>query len=116
MQQRGFIEDRRISRRYSVYENNINEDVMSRLPVVVNVATIWCIAKQKRYKPQVYEESSGLTKREREIAELAAEGLRNNEIAGMLFVSENTVRAHLRSIYQKLDIDRRAKIAKALLL
>jgi len=57
---------------------------------------------------------SGLTGREREIALLAAEGLRNNEIAEKLFVSENTVRAHLRAIYQKLDIDRRAKLAKKL--
>jgi len=53
---------------------------------------------------------AGLTIREHEIALLAAEGLRNNEIAEKLFVSENTVRAHLRSIYQKLDIDRRAKL------
>ena len=57
---------------------------------------------------------SCLTGREREIAELAAEGLRNHEIAGMLFVSENTVRAHLRAVYQKLDIDRRSKLAKVL--
>ena len=55
-----------------------------------------------------------LTEREREIAELAAEGLRNNEIAKKLFVSENTIRAHLRSIYQKLDIDRRAKLSQKL--
>jgi len=55
-----------------------------------------------------------LTVREREIAELAADGLRNSEIAKELFVSEHTVRAHLRSIYQKLDIDRRAKLVKAL--
>jgi len=52
----------------------------------------------------------GLTKREHEVAMLAAEGLRNSEIAELLFVSENTVRAHLRTIYQKLDIDRRAKL------
>jgi len=55
-----------------------------------------------------------LTEREREIAELAAEGFRNNEIAEKLYLSEHTVRAHLRSIYQKLDIDRRAKLAKVL--
>jgi len=55
-----------------------------------------------------------LTEREREIAELAADGLRNIEIANKLFLSEHTVRAHLRSIYQKLDIDRRAKLAKML--
>ena len=46
------------------------------------------------------------------LSELAAEGLRNIEIANKLFLSEHTVRAHLRSIYQKLDIDRRAKLAK----
>jgi len=57
-----------------------------------------------------------MTEREREIAELAAEGLRNAEIAEKLFVSEHTVRAHLRSIYQKLDIDRRAKLSKMLKL
>ena len=53
-----------------------------------------------------------LTEREREIAQLAADGLRNHEIAEALFVSENTVRAHLRTIFQKLDIDRRAKLSK----
>jgi len=57
---------------------------------------------------------SDLTEREYEIAILASEGLRNNEIATKLFVSENTVRAHLRTIYQKLDIDRRAKLAQKL--
>jgi LuxR family maltose regulon positive regulatory protein len=55
-----------------------------------------------------------LTRREREIALLGAEGLRNSEIAKMLFVSENTVRAHLRTIFQKLDIDRRAKLSQKL--
>lgn len=52
-----------------------------------------------------------LTAREREVAELAAKGLRNSEIAKKLMVTENTVRFHLRSIFQKLDIDRRAKLA-----
>ena len=56
----------------------------------------------------------GLTNREYEIAMLAAEGLRNNEIAEMLFVSENTVRAHLRTVYQKLDIDRRTRLVHKL--
>ena len=52
-----------------------------------------------------------LTEREREVALLAAEGMHNHEIAEKLYVSENTVRAHLRSVYQKLDIDRRAKLS-----
>lgn len=55
-----------------------------------------------------------LTAREREIALLAAKGLRNAEIAQKLFVAESTVRTHLRAVFQKLDIDRRAKLAEIL--
>ncbi|MEG6504063.1 LuxR C-terminal-related transcriptional regulator [Nitratidesulfovibrio sp. 1201_IL3209] len=57
---------------------------------------------------------SGLSAREREIAELAAQGLRNHEIAARLGVADNTVRAHLRAVFQKLDIDRRARLAEKL--
>jgi LuxR family maltose regulon positive regulatory protein len=55
-----------------------------------------------------------LTAREYEVAKLAAEGLRNGEIAARLAVTESTVRAHLRTIFQKLDIDRRARLAEKL--
>ena len=55
-----------------------------------------------------------LTAREHEIAALAAQGLRNSEIAKKLFVAESTVRTHLRAIFQKLDIDRRARLAERL--
>ncbi len=55
-----------------------------------------------------------LTEREYEVARLASEGHRNSEIAEMLFVSESTVRTHLRAIFQKLDIDRRTKLAEKL--
>ena len=57
---------------------------------------------------------AGLSEREQEVALLAAEGLRNNEIAQKLFISESTVRTHLRTIFRKLDIDRRVKLAEKL--
>jgi LuxR family maltose regulon positive regulatory protein len=57
---------------------------------------------------------AGLTEREYEIARLAAEGKRNSEIADLLFVSESTVRTHLRTVFQKLEVDRRAKLAEKL--
>lgn len=56
----------------------------------------------------------GLTARELEVARLAAKGLRNSEIAVELYLSEATVRAHLRTVFQKLDIDRRTKLAEKL--
>jgi LuxR family maltose regulon positive regulatory protein len=55
-----------------------------------------------------------LTEREYEVAKLAAEGLRNSEIAEELVITESTVRAHLRSVFQKLQIDRRARLVEKL--
>lgn len=58
--------------------------------------------------------TEALTEREREIASLAAQGLRNGEIAEKLCVTENTVRTHLYAAFQKLGINRRAQLAEKL--
>ncbi len=55
-----------------------------------------------------------LTPRERRVAELAAEGPTNREIAQALFVTQRTVEVHLTSVYRKLDIDSRSQLAAAL--
>jgi DNA-binding CsgD family transcriptional regulator len=55
-----------------------------------------------------------LTPSERRVAELAAEGLSNREIAQALFLSEKTVETHLGSTYRKLGIKSRRRLAAAL--
>jgi DNA-binding NarL/FixJ family response regulator len=45
-----------------------------------------------------------LTDREREILQLLAEGLRNDDIAGKLFISPQTVQTHVRNILGKLRV------------
>ncbi|MET9255756.1 response regulator transcription factor [Streptomyces sp. NPDC003717] len=49
-----------------------------------------------------------LTGRERDILAQLATGLGNREIARALFISETTVKTHLRRIYDKLGVDTRA--------
>jgi len=53
---------------------------------------------------------AGLTQREREVVELVQQGLSNKEIACKLFVSDNTVRHHLTSIFDKLGVSDRKKL------
>ena len=66
-----------------------------------------------------YDEPDGaaasLTPREREVLELAAEGLSGPQIADRLTVSPATVKTHLANIYDKLEVgDRAAAVATAL--
>ena len=51
-----------------------------------------------------------LTDRQKEIIELIRSGLTNKEIASKLFISENTVKYHLKIIYEIIDIDHRSAI------
>jgi DNA-binding CsgD family transcriptional regulator len=54
-------------------------------------------------------EALGITPRELEILELIAAGLSTREIAGRLFVSENTVKTHAGRLFDKLSAKRRTQ-------
>jgi DNA-binding NarL/FixJ family response regulator len=55
-----------------------------------------------------------LTPGERQVVDLAAEGLSNNEIASRLFVTVSTVEAHLSRAYVKLGVRSRAQLGRVL--
>jgi len=55
-----------------------------------------------------------LTPSERRVAEMAAEGPTNREIAQALFVTPKTVEVHLSSVYRKLGISSRSQLPAAL--
>lgn len=52
-----------------------------------------------------------LTRREREVADLVAQGLTNRQIAARLFISERTAESHVEQIRGKLGFHSRAQIA-----
>jgi DNA-binding CsgD family transcriptional regulator len=57
---------------------------------------------------------ASLTPSERQVAELAADGLTTPQIAARLHISRNTVETHLRHIYRKLDVSGRRELSPAL--
>lgn len=59
-------------------------------------------------KPEVIDE---LTSRQISILQLVAEGKTNREIASELYISENTVKIHLRNILDKLHLQNRIQVA-----
>ncbi len=53
-----------------------------------------------------------LTRRQTEIAYMLERGLTNKEIANTLNISQATVKNHVHAILDKLDLDRRSKVAR----
>jgi DNA-binding CsgD family transcriptional regulator len=53
------------------------------------------------------EREEMLTQREREILQLLADGMSNADVAARLFISQETVKSHVRHILAKLEADTR---------
>jgi DNA-binding NarL/FixJ family response regulator len=63
-----------------------------------------------RQRPQEQAPEDSLTQREREVLGLVVRGATNREIATTLFISENTVKNHLRNILEKLHLQNRVQV------
>lgn len=66
---------------------------------------------QSFHKDEINDPLSALSNREEEILGYLAKGLRNKEIAAKLFISPETVRRHVHSIYTKLHVRSRTEAA-----
>jgi len=62
--------------------------------------------------PSVINEAVRMTKRERQVIELIADGSTNKEIAQNLHLSTHTVKSHVHNILEKLSLNTRVQIAK----
>lgn len=65
-------------------------------------------------KRETAKQKFGLTEREAEILELMLKRLSNNEIADQLFISINTVKSHMRGIYNKTGTSTKKELASFL--
>jgi DNA-binding CsgD family transcriptional regulator len=71
-------------------------------------------ARPKRKREEIGEGVAALSRREREVALLVAQGQTNKEIAAELFLSEKTIEKHLSRTFEKLAVSKRAQVAAAI--
>jgi len=105
----GIAEREEIQRIYSEYSiaAYIEKQTFDR-------STFRRIVEETRAANKSLSELSTLTEREREVLNLLAQGLTNKEIAEKLVITTNTVKRHLKAIFEKLDVHTRsAATAKA---
>lgn len=66
------------------------------------------VIEETKQTYQAQSELSALTEREREVLDLLAQGLTNKEIAEKLVITTNTVKRHLKAIFEKLNVHTRS--------
>jgi DNA-binding NarL/FixJ family response regulator len=72
------------------------------------------LATGERVRKRTVATRDDLTAQERQIAQLARDGLSNPEIGGRLFLSPRTVEWHLSKVFTKLGIHSRRELGSAL--
>jgi RNA polymerase sigma factor (sigma-70 family) len=105
----GITEPEEIQRIYSEYSISayIEKQAFDR-------AAFRRVVEETKTRRQSFSELNALTDREREVLYLLAQGLTNKEIAEKLVITTNTVKRHLKAIFEKLGVHTRsAATAKA---
>lgn len=99
----GITEPEEIQRVYSEYSISayIEKQAFDR-------AAFRRAVEETRPMYQSMSELNALTDREREVLDLLAQGLTNKEIAEKLIITTNTVKRHLKAIFEKLDVHTRS--------
>lgn len=103
---------------YRYLVRNLPLEILISLISVIFVVLGWWLARKlmapaaplpEFEKNERAADYLGLSDRELEVLELLATGLSNKEIAEKLFVSVNTVKTHLKKVYEKLEVNRRTQ-------
>ena len=69
------------------------------------------LVEEARHTRRPAGELAVLTEREREVLELLSQGMTNKEIAERLIITTNTVKRHLKAVFEKLDVHTRSAAA-----
>ena len=105
----GITEPEEIQRIYA--EHSISAYIEKQ---AIDRAAFRRVVEETRQAHHSVSKLSALTEREREVLDLLAQGLTNKEIAEKLVITTNTVKRHLKAIFEKLDVHTRsAATAKA---
>jgi DNA-binding NarL/FixJ family response regulator len=95
-----------------VLKNATQEELMEAIAAVASGKIFLSDEAALSLRKNTDTEAPVLTRREKEVIELIAEGMTNNEIAQKLFISVSTVDTHRKNILSKLNAKNTAELVK----
>jgi DNA-binding NarL/FixJ family response regulator len=96
-----------------VLKNATQEELMEAIKTVANGKTYLSDEAALSLRKNISGETPVLTRREKEVLELIADGMTNNEIAAKLFISVTTVDTHRKNLLAKFDARNFASLIKS---
>jgi DNA-binding NarL/FixJ family response regulator len=96
-----------------VLKNATQEELMEAIKTVANGKTYLSDEAALSLRKNISGETPVLTRREKEVLELIADGMTNNEIAAKLFISVTTVDTHRKNLLAKFDARNIASLIKS---
>lgn len=98
-------------------KNAGKQEIISAITQVVKGKTYFSFDAGQALKSTAYLKDSipPLTRREREVLSLIAEGLTNSQIAAKLFISIDTVDSHRKNLHTKLNVRNTAQLIRCAL-
>lgn len=96
-----------------VLKNATQEELMEAIETVANGKTFLSEEAALSLRKNNNGETPVLTRREKEVLELIADGMTNNEIAAKLFISVTTVDTHRKNLLAKFDARNIASLIKS---
>ena len=95
-----------------VLKNATQEELMKAIQTVMKGKTFLSEEASQSLRKNADADRPVITRREKEILELIAEGLTNNEIAQKIFISSSTVDTHRKNLLAKLNARNTASLVK----
>lgn len=96
-----------------ILNNNLFFNVSSFTSEMGKFGKLFSTIFKSIYKNQTsWLQFQSLTKREKEILKLLANGKSNKEVGNLLFISAHSVHTHRRNIYKKLDINKTSELVR----
>ncbi|MBN2051655.1 MAG: helix-turn-helix transcriptional regulator, partial [Spirochaetales bacterium] len=90
--------------------NQVKEHLAYRLFTMHEIEVSSVSASEKKIPAALKQVNCDLTNREIEVFLLVLKGFSNNDIAERLFISEHTVKKHLKNLYKKLHVKSRIQL------
>lgn len=88
----------------------LNSELWYKRSILSRMVSMQLASQVSSQRHNIYDLNNQFSKREIEVLKYIAKGCKNRDIAKMLYISEHTIKSHVKHIFRKLDMQSRIDV------